>query len=486
MAVLNDVIGRGTLASRPASGSTGELYYATDEGKIYFWTGSAWALFDVHDLIVAKGDLLSGSAADTLVKTAIGANGTSPVADSAQTGGFRWDTISAAAVIRSLTNKSGAGVVAGDVVIVDTTADDSFTTTTTASLERSIGIAQATIANNAAGNVLLSGYAALVNVAASVTRGHYMFTSTTAKQATGNATRAAGAFGQFLSTSATPTAWIWGVGDQTAAGGALTVQDEGTPLTTDATTLNFTGAGVTASGTGATKTINVPGGSGGTTLPLDVAPGSASSWDDEFPGSSLDAKWTNPITSTRTNTLSVANGWLQFEPSETGTGSTGVRGAWGIRQNAPTGSFRVKAKIASGSSGAGVDDSRVGIFVARSADSDAWILGMQTSAVRVVNLNDPVYSQTADWGANQVTDTNVPMASDSTLGNSGTWYRLDYDSVADTLDAYWSTNGVFWRSLATISSVLQLDRIGIAMWGSVADVRADHQAGCDWFRVEEF
>ena len=51
-----------------------------------------------------------------------------------------------------------------------------------------------------------------------------------------------------------------------ASGGALTIQDEGSALSTAATTLNFTGSGVTASGTGATKTINVTGGgsSGGT------------------------------------------------------------------------------------------------------------------------------------------------------------------------------------------------------------------------------
>ena len=48
-----------------------------------------------------------------------------------------------------------------------------------------------------------------------------------------------------------------------AAGGALTIQDEGVDLTTDATTLNFVGAGVTASGTGATKTITITGGGGG-------------------------------------------------------------------------------------------------------------------------------------------------------------------------------------------------------------------------------
>ena len=48
-----------------------------------------------------------------------------------------------------------------------------------------------------------------------------------------------------------------------AAGGALTIQDEGTDLATDATTLNCVGAGVTASGTGATKTITITGGGGG-------------------------------------------------------------------------------------------------------------------------------------------------------------------------------------------------------------------------------
>lgn len=45
----------------------------------------------------------------------------------------------------------------------------------------------------------------------------------------------------------------------TGVGGSLTVQDEGTPLATAATTLNFVGAGVTASGTAATKTITIPG-----------------------------------------------------------------------------------------------------------------------------------------------------------------------------------------------------------------------------------
>ena len=46
-------------------------------------------------------------------------------------------------------------------------------------------------------------------------------------------------------------------------GSAITVQDEGNSLSTAATTLNFVGSGVTASGTGGTKTITISGGSGG-------------------------------------------------------------------------------------------------------------------------------------------------------------------------------------------------------------------------------
>lgn len=43
------------------------------------------------------------------------------------------------------------------------------------------------------------------------------------------------------------------------AASALTVDDEGTPLTTAATTLDFVGAGVAATGAGSTKTITIPG-----------------------------------------------------------------------------------------------------------------------------------------------------------------------------------------------------------------------------------
>jgi hypothetical protein len=118
-------------------------------------------------------------------------------------------------VVEALVNKSGGSVAAGDVVIIDTTNDGAFTTTTTARSEVTLGVAQETIASNATGRVLLAGYAALVNVPASVTRGHYVETHTVAKQATGNSTRRSGSFGQFRTGGTTPTAVLWGNADQT-------------------------------------------------------------------------------------------------------------------------------------------------------------------------------------------------------------------------------------------------------------------------------
>ena len=58
-------------------------------------------------------------------------------------------------------------------------------------------------------------------------------------------------------------------------GGSLTIQDEGSALSTAATTLNFVGSGVTASGTGSTKTITISGGGGGGGIALtDLSVGS--------------------------------------------------------------------------------------------------------------------------------------------------------------------------------------------------------------------
>lgn len=49
---------------------------------------------------------------------------------------------------------------------------------------------------------------------------------------------------------------------QSTGSTTITTQEEGTPLSSTVTTLNFTGAGVTASGAGDTTTVDIPGGGG--------------------------------------------------------------------------------------------------------------------------------------------------------------------------------------------------------------------------------
>ena len=68
----------------------------------------------------------------------------------------------------------------------------------------------------------------------------------------------------FVKTGGTSSQFLMADGSTSAGGGGgggVTVQDEGSSLSTTGTTLNFVGSGVVASGTGATKTITIAGGS---------------------------------------------------------------------------------------------------------------------------------------------------------------------------------------------------------------------------------
>lgn len=75
----------------------------------------------------------------------------------------------------------------------------------------------------------------------------------------------------FLTTLTSNTTFIDDITSIVTTEGSITVQDEGVSLPTLATTLNFTGAGVTATGSGATKTITVSSTAGGTVTGVSVA-----------------------------------------------------------------------------------------------------------------------------------------------------------------------------------------------------------------------
>jgi hypothetical protein len=83
----------------PDAPSTNDTY--TFSGRKWLWNGSGWQLVAdaiKETLIDAKGDLVAGSAADTAVRVAVGSNDTLLVADSAQSSGVKWASLTAAQV----------------------------------------------------------------------------------------------------------------------------------------------------------------------------------------------------------------------------------------------------------------------------------------------------------------------------------------------------------------------------------------------------
>jgi len=81
VAVLSSVIGRGTLAARPAAGNAGRLYFATDgSGTLYRDNGSSWDSVEgtgsgMTNPMTTAGDIIYGGASGTPTRLAIGTAG---------------------------------------------------------------------------------------------------------------------------------------------------------------------------------------------------------------------------------------------------------------------------------------------------------------------------------------------------------------------------------------------------------------------------
>ncbi len=94
---------------------------------------------------------------------------------------------------------------------------------------------------------------------------------------------------------------INGAGELSASGGEITVQEEGSSLATAATTLNFVGGNVTATGTGSTKTITV--GDSGITVQEEGTSLATAGTTLNFVGSNVTATGTGA-----TKTISISGG----------------------------------------------------------------------------------------------------------------------------------------------------------------------------------
>lgn len=206
------------------------------------------------------------------------------------------------------------------------------------------------------------------------------------------------------------------------------------------------------------------------TAVIDDPPVSAHAKDDEFPGSSLDAKWTagsNAITTT------VANGLLTFKPN------VGSKFGYLIRQVAPTGAFTVIAKL-SPLIPVKLSDCRIGLFVARTANTKALVSGIDISGAgnaALIELN--AYSEAADWAAYNGTYSG-PIAGAVTGG--WVWHRLRWDTTNLYCDI--SMNGVTWYQFGTLAW-LQPDRVGLAIYSNAGNQNVNEGMVVDWFRVTE-
>lgn len=365
-------------------------------------------------------------------------------------------------VVATLTNKSGSSVAAGDVVILDTANDTAFTTTTTGQAEVTVGIAQATIANNASGAVLLSGTAALVNVPSSMTRGRYLETHTVVKQATGSATRRAGSFGQFTTAGTTPSAVIWGQTDQTASGGgsSLTVEEvDGSPTDSAVTKIVF------------------PNGTLGIASHVATYTPIAASTDDpvadifgtpdtafEFSSSSL-AGLTAIGSPTTEDANTTIPGCLYYKDS---TSTAAWMGRYMASPSMPFTAITkvIDADITSNFNGAGlivgVANPATGAFVTCIIAENG---GRKINAEKFTNRT--TFSSTLGAGVSTPNPNSVYLG---VVANSTT-----------SIDYYWSFNGRSWRKfLSANNPSLTVASIGIAM---KAENTNGFSCAFDYFRI---
>lgn len=222
------------------------------------------------------------------------------------------------------------------------------------------------------------------------------------------------------------------------------------------------------------------GGSGITAFPLDATPGVASDWDDEFTSNSIDAKWSN-LCAAAVATAQLDGSRALIEPNQSGTSVISTRGAFGYRQNAPSGDFEVLAKLTLKRGFTGGSDARWGLMIADMTTPRAYVLGQQQSQYRAANLiNCNTPSITDAWGAFSGTDTNTGAAQYPIWG----WYKFVYDG---TLAAYYNFTGDDngWIRMASGMALAQPTYIGIAGFANTAGFYADEGVIVDYFRVRE-
>ena len=241
--------------------------------------------------------------------------------------------------------------------------------------------------------------------------------------------------------------------------GAITVQDEGVSLTGNAETINFTGAGVTATGSGATKTVEIPGGAANITVQDEGNPLTSPAQVFNFVGSGVTATGTGSTKTinipggigslfsgvatfaTQTGNFAITN--LASTYYQTGTQITGLDISDSSIPDDLT--FAVENELSSDLnltlSGTGVSFAGVGTGTSFTIPSGEvvlfYVFTVGTSTIYPVS-NYNVASGSAGSSANPVLTRDTPsltelaaIADDSLNDNSGLWVVAN-DQISGT------------------------------------------------------
>ncbi len=238
-----------------------------------------------------------------------------------------------------------------------------------------------------------------------------------------------------------------------ASGGEVTVQDEGSALSTAATTLNFTGSGVTASGSGATKTINISGGTANhkiLTLRNSANNGAADLTNTDFTLVTSGTTTAQAVVSAQQLLVSV-NGVIQ-QPNA-GSSTSGLDGF--VIDTGTTGRIKFSAAPGSGAdifivlNGEAVDigtpsDNAVDLAqLAHATQGDVLYYGASGVPARLSAGSSGYFLKTQGSGANpvwaavpaSVTQENVEdWVGGMVTGNTETGITVTYEDSDGTLD----------------------------------------------------
>jgi hypothetical protein len=202
-------------------------------------------------------------------------------------------------------------------------------------------------------------------------------------------------------------------GPYASGGGSLAVKDEGSTLTSAATSINFTGTGVTASNVSGAVTVNVPSASGGI---FDLSAG--------VPAASAFTN-INFGTGTTKGEVSGKAVWVATTSASSGTGMQGLAKA------VPATPYRVAILVQQNTPGS---DSWVAVGFRDSATGKLTIVNQNLATADVQNYSGP-----SSFAGNLV----------GSVGPEAVWYGAEDDGTNISLE--WSVDGVNFVKLYTVA-----------------------------------